>query len=42
MYQCLKTKEAVANQGGAMETETISKNGANPKSHTSRGNIVKN
>ena len=31
---------AVANQGGAMEADTISKHGRNSKSHTSRGNIL--
>jgi hypothetical protein len=30
---------AVANQSGAMEADTISKNGRSLKSHTSRGNI---
>jgi len=34
-----KTSEAAANHGGAMEPETISKNGASLKSHTSRGNF---
>jgi len=34
-----KSREAVAHQGGAMEAETISKNGANPKTHTSRRNF---
>jgi len=29
---------AVANRGGAMEPETITKNGANSKSQMSRGN----
>jgi len=33
---------AVANQGGAMGADTISKNGASSKSHTSRRNISKN
>ena len=36
-----KTNEAAAIQRGAMETETISKNGARPKSLMSRGNIFK-
>ncbi|MCL2281763.1 MAG: hypothetical protein FWC26_00420 [Fibromonadales bacterium] len=31
-------KVAVANQSGAMEADTISKNGRNPKSQMSRGN----
>jgi len=31
-------EEAVANTGGAMEADTILKNGRNLKSHTSRGN----
>ena len=36
----LKFKVAVANQSGAMEAETISKNGRNPKSQTSRANVT--
>ena len=36
-----KTREAAANHGGAMEPETISKNGASLKSHTSRGNFFR-
>ena len=32
---------AAANSNEAMEAETISKNGRNPKSHTSRGNFSK-
>ena len=39
MYQYFKTNEAAANHSGAMEAETISKNGAKPKSHTSRRNF---
>jgi hypothetical protein len=35
-----KTSEAAANQSWAMEADTISKNGSNPKSHTSRRNIL--
>jgi len=35
-----KTSEAVANHGGAMETDTISKHGASPKSQMSRGNNI--
>jgi len=31
---------AVANFGGAMEADTISKHGAILKSHTSKGNII--
>jgi len=31
---------AVANHGGAMEAETILKNGASPKSQTSRVNKI--
>ena len=37
----IKYKIAVANQGGAMEAETISKNGQSSKSQTSRVNILK-
>ena len=33
---------AVANRSGAMEADTISKNGRNPKSQTSRENNIKN
>ena len=33
-----KTDDAAANQSGAMETETISKNEASPKNLMSRGN----
>jgi len=33
--------EAVANNGGAMEADTISKNGASSKSHTSRANFFR-
>ena len=36
MYQRIKTKEAAANQSGAMETRDHSKNGASPKSQMSR------
>jgi len=32
---------AVANQSGAMEADTISKNGRSSKSHTSRGNFLR-
>jgi len=32
-------RAAVANMGGAMEADTISKHGRSSKSHTSRGNI---
>jgi len=35
----VRIEEAAANFGGAMEADTISKNGRNPKSHKSRGNI---
>ena len=37
---CFARTAAVARKGGAMEAETIGKNGRNPKSHTSRGNIL--
>jgi len=37
-----KISEAAANQSGAMEPETISKNGARLKNHTSRGNFLRN
>ena len=33
---------AVANQSGAMEADTISKNGRSSKSQTSRGNLFRN
>ena len=36
-----KTSEAAANHGGAMEAETISKNAASLKSHTSKRNLMK-
>ncbi|MDR1666979.1 MAG: Ig-like domain-containing protein [Bacteroidales bacterium] len=36
----LKVKAAVANHGGAMEADTISKNGQSTKSHTSRGHFL--
>ena len=36
-----KTREAVANQSGAMGAETISKNGRSSKSLMSRGNFFK-
>ena len=32
---------AVANQGGAMEAETIRKNGVSPKNHRSRNINIK-
>ena len=35
-----KTSEAVANHGGAMETDTISKHGASPKSQMSGENLL--
>ena len=38
-FSDLTIETAVANQGGAMEAETISKNGRNLKIHTSRGNF---
>jgi len=38
-FSDLTIEKAVANQGGAMEAETISKNGRSSKSHMSRGNI---
>ena len=38
-FSDLTIEKAVANQSGAMETGTISKNGASPKSLTSRGNF---
>jgi len=41
MYQCFKIKEAVANQSGAMEADTISKNGRSSKSQKSRESIMK-
>jgi len=37
---CNSTIEAVANQGGAMEADTISKNGRSSKSLMSRENIA--
>jgi hypothetical protein len=40
-HVALKTSEAAAMQRGAMETETIQKNGASPKSLMSRGNFLK-
>ena len=40
MLQYFKTNEAAANDSRAMESKTISKNGASPKSHTSRGNFL--
>ena len=36
-----KTSDAAARQGGAMEFRDHFKNGANSKSHTSRGNFIK-
>ena len=36
------TIEAAVNHGGAMEPETISKNGASSKSLMSRGNLLRN
>ena len=41
MLQYFKTNEAAANDGRAMESKTISKNGASPKSQMSRGNLLK-
>ena len=40
-YKIFKTNVAVANQGGAMEAETISKNGRSLKSQMSKVNIFK-
>ena len=40
MYQIFKKSEAVANRCNAMETETILKNEASPKSLMSRGNFL--
>jgi hypothetical protein len=40
MYQSFKQKVADANNCNAMERETISKNRACPKSHTSKGNFM--
>jgi hypothetical protein len=40
MYQKVKKEVASANSCVAMETETIQKNGASPKSHTSRRNFL--
>jgi len=37
--EIFKTNEAVASYCGAMEADTISKNGRNLKSQMSRGNI---
>ena len=37
----LKSNKAVARQNGTMEADTISKNGAIPKSRTGRRNIHK-
>jgi len=39
-FSDLTIEAAVANQGGAMEAETISKNGRSSKSQTSRGNNI--
>jgi hypothetical protein len=39
MYQDLNKSTALANSYSAMEPETIQKNGASPKSQTSRGNF---
>ena len=39
--EIFKTIEAAASQSGAMEPETISKNAASLKSHTSRGNFLR-
>ena len=39
MIQIFKTNEAAANQSGAMEADTILKNGRSSKSHTSRENF---
>jgi len=36
----LKFKAAIANQGGTMEADTISKNGRSLKSQMSRGNFI--
>ena len=38
MYQKITRTKTAINRSSAMETETISKNGASLKSHTSRGN----
>ena len=40
--QVFKTIGAVANQSGAMEADTISKNGRSSKSQMSRGNFFNN
>ena len=39
-FRELTIETAVANQSGAMEADTISKNGASSKSHTSRRNNI--
>ena len=40
MSQNFKTNEVAASNSGAMEAETILKNGRSLKSHTSRGYIA--
>jgi len=40
-FSSLTDRTAVANQGGAMEADTISKNGRSSNSHTSRGNFLR-
>ena len=40
MYQKVTKSKGIAVRCGTMETETIQKNEASPKSHTSRGNII--
>ncbi|MDR0560441.1 MAG: hypothetical protein LBG92_09730 [Prevotellaceae bacterium] len=39
MYKLNQMQSHDAHNSGAMETETIQKNGARPKSQTSRGNF---
>jgi len=42
MYQEFNKKKAATERYSNMEAETIQKNGARPKSRTSRGNIYNN
>jgi len=39
MYQKVTKSKTIADRRGTMETETIQKNEASPKSQTSRGNL---
>ena len=41
MYKIFQTTETAANECGEMESRDHSKNGASPKSQTSRGNFSK-